>query len=106
MTFRQPFAPDLGSTQQLAPAAGSANVAIRKDANQVRIWNSGAAKCYVRTYSSVSAADKASLANATVADMPIPPGVITTFTKSQEHDRLAHISATGTTIEVTTGEGF
>lgn len=107
MTIKQPFAPDLGSTQQLTAAAASANVGVRMDARQVRIWNSGITnKVYVRTYSSVAATDKASLASATVADHVVPPNTITTISKPLNHDRFAYISASGTTLEIATGEGF
>lgn len=101
MTIRQPFFPQYGSNQVLASAAASATVSINAKCKQVRITNTGAAKAYVRTYNSINPAQPA-----TVADCVILPNSERVLTKDEGHDQLSHISATGTTLEVMTGEGF
>lgn len=102
MSARQPFMPAYGSGQTLAPAAASAAVAINAQNKQVRVVNTGAAIAFVRTYSSLTVPAPA----ATAADMPVAAGATITISKDETHDRLAHISATGTTLQVITGEGF
>lgn len=105
MTTRQPFCPDRGANQVVTVGA-SAPINVRRDANQVRVVNTGANKGYFRCYSTEEAADKASLATCTAADVPVAAGMSTTVTKSQLHDKLSTFSATGTTFEICTGEGF
>lgn len=102
MSARQPFSPAYGTGQAIAPAAASATVNINASNNQVRIVNTGAAIAFVRTFSNAAQPGTA----ATAADMPIPPNMAVTITKDLSHDRLAHISATGTTLQVMTGEGW
>lgn len=102
MSALQRFMPTYGSGQALAPAAASAAVPINAQNKQVRVVNTGAAIAFVRTYSSLTVPEPA----ATAADLPIPAGASVTFSKDETHDRLAHISATGTTLQVITGEGF
>lgn len=103
MTARQPFAPNYGRNQVLSPAAGSASVVIdpQRLNDQLRFYNSGANKCYVRTFDSRNGAQ-----SATTADYPIGPGAYSTITKFQDDDSLATISAAGTTLEVIPGRGF
>ncbi|QRF55311.1 hypothetical protein [Variovorax paradoxus] len=102
MTARQPFSPAYGTGQAVAPGAASAAVPINASNNQVRIVNTGAAIAFVRTFSQAAQAG----AVATAADMPIPPNMAVTITKDISHDRLAFISAAGTTLQVITGEGW
>ena len=98
----QPFFPSYGSNQVIAPAAASAAITINKENKQVRIVNTGANIMYVQTYSSLESPAPV----ATTADFPIAAGMAATITKSMDHDRLCYISATGTTANVMTGEGF
>jgi len=102
MSAFQRFMPTYGSGQALAAAAASAAVAINAQNKQVRVVNMGAAIAFVRTYSSLTVPAPA----ATAADLPVAPNTTVTFSKDETHDRLAHISATGTTLQVITGEGF
>jgi len=102
MTIKQPFFPSYGSNQVVSPAAAAAAITIDKDAKQVRIINTGANIAYVQTYSSTESPAPV----ATTADFPIPAGGASTITKSMYHDRLSHISAAGTTLQIMTGEGF
>lgn len=95
----QPFIPSFGTNQVLTPAAAAATVNLSLADQQVRVINTGAAICYVRTSPS------AAVVPATTADLPVAAGMATTFTKEATHDRLSHISATGTTIQVMTGIG-
>lgn len=101
----RPFCPDYGSNQVVAPAAASANSAINTSSFQVRVVNSGAAIGYFRTYSSVAAVTTPALASATTADCPVLPNTSIIVSKDQQHDRIAYISATGTTFQVQTGGG-
>lgn len=101
----RPFCPSYGSNQVVTPAAASAQITIRAEDTQVRVSNSGAAIGYFRTYSSVAAAAVPALGVATVADCAVLSGATVLVTKDQSHDRLAHISATGTTFQVITGCG-
>lgn len=101
MTIRQPFFPQYGSNQVLAAAAASATASINAKCKQVRVVNSGAAKGYFRTFNSVNGA-----VSATTGDCVVLPNVPVVVTKDEGHDSIAYISATGTTLEVMTGEGF
>ena len=100
MTVKQPFNPAYGSTQTLTPAAASANVVIDADktSKNLLIQNTGANIAFVRV--------GAGAQTATAADLPIPAGKSLVITKDQSHDNLAHISAAGTTLLVTRGEGW
>lgn len=101
----RPFNPSYGQNQVVTPAAASAAINVRADDTQVRICNSGAAIGYFRTFSSLAAAAVPALGVATVADCPVLAGQTLIVTKDMSHDRLAHISATGTTFQVMTGDG-
>lgn len=101
MTIRQPFFPQYGSNQVLTAGAASLTTSINQKCKQVRVVNSGAAKAYFRTYNSINGATAA-----TVADCVALPNVPVIVTKDEGHDSLSYISATGTTLEVMTGEGF
>jgi len=100
MTALAPFKPHFGTNQVLTPAAASAAVAIGFGDKSVRVCNSGAAVGYFRT--GVAAAGTVT---ATAADVPVLPGESLVIEKPQDHDTLAHISATGTTFQVMSGEG-
>lgn len=104
----QPFMPKFGSTIQVAPAAASANSATfdaQRGNRQVRLVNTGANKCYVRTFSTLNSATTGYNV-ATVADHLILPGMSSTISKPPEHDGIAYISAAGTTLEASLGEGY
>ena len=102
MTARQPFYPQYGANQVVAPGAASASVAINQDAKQVRVCNSGANIGYFRTYNSFGGTIAQ---NATVADCPVQAGAALIVTAGPQHDAIAHISAAGTTFQIMTGEG-
>lgn len=101
MTAKQPFNPQYGSNQVLTVAAASASATLSTGSKQARVLNSGANKGYFRIYNSKGGAQ-----NATIADCPVVSGMATTVTKSQDDDSIAYLSASGTTFEVMTGEGF
>lgn len=97
----QAFGPVYGSNQTVTPAAASANVLLASPgSSQLRLLNTGANICYVRTY---RAADGVSAA--TTADYPIPASTGSVITKPAAHDSISHISATGTTLQFMAGEG-
>ena len=100
MSATQPFDPAYGTTQNLTATGTSASATIdaRKTCKQVRILNTGANICYVRISTGAT--------TATTADYPVAAGQCSVITKFQEHDVMAYISAAGTTISVTLGEGW
>lgn len=102
MTARQPFYPQFGANQVVAPGAASASVAINAEAKQVRICNSGANIGYFRTYNSFGGTIPQ---NATVADCPVLAASSFISTTGPSHDAIAYISAAGTTFQIQTGEG-
>ena|SRR5690242_20688997 len=101
MTVKQPFNPQYGSNQVLTAAASSASASIDPNCKQLRVVNTGANKAYFRIYNSGDGSQ-----NATTADFAIMPNMASTITKFQDHNAIAYISASGTTIEIMTGEGF
>ena len=100
MSATQPFNPAYGTTQQLTATSSSAQVTIdsRGRTKQVRILNTGSNIAYIRIGTGT--------VTATVADFPVAPNQASTITKFQDSDVLAYISAAGTTLEVTIGEGW
>lgn len=96
----QPFFPHYGTNQVLTAGAASAAFSIDKQDKQVRVANTGANKAYFRTYDSAAGTPAAS-----AADYCVPAGAVATVSK-QCHNTIAVISASGTTLEVITGEGF
>lgn len=101
MSVDSVFQPHYGTNQVIASGAASATANIAKDDKTVRIWNSGANVGYVRTCNQSDVAGNA----ASVADLPIGPGQVVYIEKGMDHDRLTHISALTTTLQVMTGEG-
>lgn len=106
MTAIQPFAPKLDSTVALSPGVASATAVVDPDKSckQLRFINTGANICYVRTFNSANATEAAKAA--TAVSFPIAANSVTTITKHQTNDSIAYISALGTTLLVTPGEGF
>lgn len=96
MSFINQFRPSYGSNQVVTPAAASASITIAKDDTAVRLVNSGANICYVRVRNSAGAA--------TTADLPVRAGSEVIIRKGVDDTILSHISATGTTLNVMTGE--
>lgn len=97
MTIRAPFQPGRGANLIATPAASSASVPINSQAKSVRLVNSGANICHVRIGSGAQ--------TATTADMPVRAGSEIVVQKGEGEDTLAHISASGTTLHIQTGEG-
>lgn len=103
MSAKQPFSPHYGSNQVVTPAAASATIDINGSDKQVRVFNSGAAVGHFRVFSSVALPAGSA---ATTADFCVGPGMVSVVTKADGQDKLSHISATGTTFHVMTGEGW
>lgn len=97
MAYVDPFAPNFGSNIVATPAASSATVSIVPGDNCVRLVNTGAAVCYVRVGTGTIAA--------TTADLAVRAGSEVIIRKALDYDKLAHISATGTTLNIQTGNG-
>ena len=100
MTIRSPFQAHYGTNQVVTPAAGSAAITIGKGDKSIRVCNSGAAIGYFRTGIAANGTVTAS-----AADVPVLAGTSLIIEKPMDHDTLAHISATGTTFQVMSGEG-
>ena len=99
MSVLQPFNPTYGSNQVLTAGASSLNAAIASGNKQVIVTNSGTNIGYVKITTDPAA-------TASTADMPILPKTLITLTKPMDSAYIAYISATGTTIQVITGEGW
>jgi len=97
MAILAPFQPRRGQNLTATPAASSASVSLDSQAKSVRLVNNGANVCFVRI--------GAGAQTATTADMPVRAGSEIVVTKGDGDDTLAHISATGTTLYIQTGEG-
>jgi len=97
MSILAPFQPRRGQNLTATPAASSASVSLDSQAKSVRLVNNGANICFVRI--------GAGAQTATTADMPVRAGSEIVVTKGDGDDTLAHISATGTTLYIQTGEG-
>lgn len=89
------FSPRYGANLVVAPAVGSANSAINQQDQYVRLTNSGANICYVRIGEAAQ--------TATTADLALLPNSTTLVRKSEGHANIAYISATGTTLNIQTG---
>lgn len=96
MAIINQFRPRYGSNQVVTPAAASASINIAKDDTAVRLVNTGANVCYVRVRNSAGAA--------TTADLPVRAGSEVIIRKGVDDTILSHISASGTTLNVMTGE--
>lgn len=97
MAYVDPFAPNFGSNAVATPGASSASISIAPNDNCVRLVNTGANVCYVKVGTGTIAA--------TTADLPVRAGSEVIIRKALGHDKLAHISASGTTLNVQTGNG-
>jgi hypothetical protein len=97
MTIKAAFQPRRGANLTATPGAASASVALDSQAKSVRLVNNGANVCFVRI--------GAGAQTATTADMPVRAGSEIIVSKGDGDDTLAHISATGTTLYIQTGEG-
>jgi len=97
MSIKAAFQPRRGQNLTETPAASSASVTLDSQAKSVRLVNNGANVCFVRI--------GAGAQTATTADMPVRAGSEIVVSKGDGDDTLAHISATGTTLYIQTGEG-
>lgn len=93
-----PIEPAMGTGAEVSPAAASASATIATGYRQLILSNLGANVCYVRT--------GLTTATATSADYCVPPGLQTVITIPPVHDKIAYISATGTTLHYQLGEGW
>ena len=93
----RPFQGQRGANQVTTPAAASASVSLDAVAKCVRLVNSGSNICHVRI--------GAGAQTATTADLPIRSGSEIIVAKGDGENTLAHISASGTTLHIQTGEG-
>lgn len=98
MTIREAFAPVYTKGITVTPAAASANAEFGKGSKSVQLHNTGAAICYIRIGTGSTLA-------ATTADYALPAGALRILSKAQDDDRLAYISAAGTTLNAIPGEG-
>ncbi len=102
MAVLQPFNPRWGSNQLLTATGTSAAATVGGKVKSIHIENTGTSNpVYVRTGQIVNGT-----VVATTADFRISPGTVEVFTKPEDDDRLAYISASGTTLEIIEGEGW
>lgn len=95
------FSPAFGSGAVLTPAGTSAQVNISGfNCENLCLTNLGANVCYVRL------GEAGATVTATTADFPIAGGAQVVITKSVDQKVLAHISATGTTLHIMSGNGL
>ena len=97
MAYVDPFAPNYGSNIVATPAASSASVTIPAGDNCVRLVNTGTNVCYVRIGETA--------ATATTADLAVRGGSEVIIRKPLGYSKLAHISSSGTTLNIQTGNG-
>jgi hypothetical protein len=97
MAYIDPFAPNFGSNIVATPSSSSASVNIAAGDSSVRLVNTGANVCYVRIGEDA--------ATATTADLPVRAGSEVIIKKAIGYSKLAHISASGTTLNIQTGNG-
>lgn len=90
------FMPHYGTGQVLTPGAASASVAIDPEDEYIMCSNIGANVCYVEI-------GLTGAVTAATSDMVVPAGQQVLIRKGKGMDRLAHISATGTTLHIITG---
>lgn len=95
MSIVNQFSQRLGSNQVVTPAVASATIAINKQDKAVRLVNSGSNICYVRIGAGA----------ATTADIPVRANSEIIIRKSTDETVLSHISASGATLNIATGEG-
>lgn len=94
----RPFNPAYGSGQVVTSGAAALAVTnLNKGDQNVVVTNLGSNVCYVRV---MDAGD------ASTADYPVLPGTQLSLTKGAEQTRLSHISATGTSLHIMTGNGW
>lgn len=91
------FCPSRGSNLVLTAGAASLSVAINEVDKNVRLVNSGSNICYVRIGTGPQ--------TATTADTPVRSAESLILRKSEGENTLAYISASGTTLNVQTGDG-
>lgn len=99
MSRNAPFSPKYGSGQNVTASGTSASITLAKGTKQVRVCNTGSTNpAQVRVGNGAQ--------TATAADFHLPAGAIEVITKNEDDDTLAYISAAGTTLNVTLGEGW
>tara|TARA_R110000868_G_scaffold31596_1_gene115662 strand:- start:962 stop:1261 length:300 start_codon:yes stop_codon:yes gene_type:complete len=97
MAYVNPFAPNFGSNIVAASGIASATVSIAPGDNCIRLVNTGTNVCYVRVGTGTIAA--------TTADLAVRGGSEVIIRKALGYDKLAHISALTTTLNIQTGNG-
>lgn len=98
MAALQPFAPQYDNGQTVTASGTSGSVNITANALNVCITNTGLNIAYVKIGTGT--------VTATANNFPIPAGAQRILTKSSIHDVIAYISASGTTLNIITGEGW
>lgn len=100
MTVAAPFKPMRGANQKVTASTTSATITCGKGNRSLRIINAGSQVAYFRTYQS-SPSDGAST-TATAGDTPIAvsgaAGSVLIIEKQPEHDLLAYIADSATTV--------
>lgn len=103
MSATRPFGPSYGTNQVLTATGSSQTATIAPGNKQLRILNLGSNKAYIKAFNSYSGTVTATTST---ADFCIGAGMASTITISEYYDSVAYISASGTTLDVMTGEGW
>lgn len=100
MAVHSPFVPHFGTNQILTAGASALFATIVKVDKSVRVVNSGAQAAYFAIYDSTAQTYVAS-----TKDVFLAAGQSIIVTSSMTQDSISYISASGTTLQVMTGEG-
>lgn len=102
MSAMQPINPKWGSNQLLTATGSSQQATVNGQTKQIHVENTGTTNpVYIRTGNSANGT-----ITATTADLRLSPGTVEVITKPQDDNRVAYISASGTTLELIEGEGW
>lgn len=97
MAYVDPFAPNYGSNRVVTAGVASASIDIERNDFTVRLVNTGSNVCYVKVGSGTI--------TASTADLAVRAGSEVIIKKAVGADKLAYISASGTSLNIQTGNG-
>lgn len=101
MTVESNFQPKYGATVVATGAASSSTTAVGLGNKTLRLKNTGA----TNPVSFRTGKSSDGTVTAVLTDMVLDPGEVIYIEKPQDHDVVACISAAGTTLRITPGEG-
>ena len=106
MTIATAFQPARGQNQKITATTTSAPYVIGKGNKSLRLLNVGANVIFVRTFNSVTESGTTATAGDTPLGIAGSPGAMLVIEKPQDHDSLACLAETASTIfHAQPGEG-